>query len=52
MSGFLDSDKLKKIEKKDEQDEKLKFKIHRQAFRDDENVNPNISDEYMSDEET
>lgn len=29
MSGFLDSDKLKKIEKKDAAEEKLKFKIHR-----------------------
>jgi Tfp pilus assembly protein PilF len=29
MSGFLGSDKLKKLEEKDQEDEKLKFKIHR-----------------------
>lgn len=29
MSGFLDSDKLKKIEKKDETQEKLRYKIKR-----------------------
>jgi hypothetical protein len=29
MSGFLDSDKLKKIEVKEEEKEKLRFKIKR-----------------------
>jgi hypothetical protein len=29
MSGFLSSDKLKRIERKDEQEQKLKFKIRR-----------------------
>ena len=32
MSGFLDSDKLKKIEKKDEVQEKLRYKIKRYTF--------------------
>ena len=49
MSGFLDSDRLKKIEQRDRDDEELKFKIHRQAFRDDENMDPNLSDECMED---
>jgi len=29
MSGFLDSDKMRRIEKKDEQQEKLRYKIKR-----------------------
>jgi len=32
MSGFLGSDKLKKIEQKDEQEEKLKYKIKRKCL--------------------
>lgn len=39
MSGFLNSDKMKQIEKKDEEDQKLKYKIRRKCLerrRDDE----------------
>lgn len=36
MSGFYDSDKMKKIEEKDEQHEKLRHKIKRQTFRERE----------------
>ena len=44
MSGFFDSDKLKKIEKKDQVEEKLRFKIKRQTFRQRENPRPNHAD--------
>eukprot|EP00355_Strombidium_rassoulzadegani_P006360 CAMPEP_0168616674 /NCGR_PEP_ID=MMETSP0449_2-20121227/5146_1 /TAXON_ID=1082188 /ORGANISM="Strombidium rassoulzadegani, Strain ras09" /LENGTH=283 /DNA_ID=CAMNT_0008657461 /DNA_START=33 /DNA_END=882 /DNA_ORIENTATION=- len=39
MSGFYDSDKLKKIEQKDEETEKLRQKVHRQTFGDEEEYN-------------
>jgi tetratricopeptide (TPR) repeat protein len=41
MSGFFDSKKLKDIEKKDEVQEKLRFKIKRQTFRQQEKPRPN-----------
>ena len=50
MSGFLDSDRLKKIEERDKENQELRYKIHRQAFREDENSNPNLSDECMDDQ--
>lgn len=41
MSGFLDSDRLKIMEQKERENEELKFKIHRQALRDDQIMDPN-----------
>ena len=41
MSGFLDSDKLKRIEQRDANEEKLRHKVYRQTFRRrDENKPP------------
>jgi hypothetical protein len=52
MNGFLDSAKLQKIEKKDEETEKLRFKIKRQTFRQRENPRPKTYAEFMAPEET
>ena len=49
MSGFLDSDRLKKIEERDKENQDLRYKIHRQSFRENENSNPNLSDQYIID---